>query len=61
VRRHLAGVERARSRLGFDARVNIDEGLARYVEWVRSAPQPAGSGLEAQEARNWQLAAAAQV
>jgi UDP-glucose 4-epimerase len=57
VRRHLAGVERARSRLGFDARVNIDEGLARYVDWVRSVPRPTNSGLEAQEARNWQTAA----
>jgi UDP-glucose 4-epimerase len=57
VRRHLAGVERARSRLGFAAGVGIGEGLARYVDWVRSVPRPAGSGLEAQEARNWQLAA----
>ncbi len=61
VRRHLAGVERARSRLGFDARVSIGEGLARYVDWVRSVPQPTSSGLEAQEARNWQLTAATSV
>src|SRR4029077_6778628 len=58
VRRHLAGVERARSRLGFTAGVGIGEGIARYVEWVRTAPQPAVSRLEEQEARNWQLAAA---
>jgi UDP-glucose 4-epimerase len=58
VRRHLAGVERARSRLGFGAGVGVDEGLARYVEWVRSAPEPISLGLEAQEARNWQLATA---
>jgi len=58
VRRHLAGVERARSQLGFAAAVEIGEGVARYVDWVRSLPQPAGSRLEAQEARNWQLAAA---
>jgi UDP-glucose 4-epimerase len=57
VRRHLAGVERARSRLGFAASVDIREGLARYVDWVRSVPRPTNSGLEAQEARNWQLAA----
>jgi nucleoside-diphosphate-sugar epimerase len=57
VRRHLAGVERARSRLGFAASVSIGEGLARYVDWVRSVPRPTSSGLEAQEARNWQLAA----
>jgi UDP-glucose 4-epimerase len=58
VHRHLAGVERARSRLGFAAGVGIGEGIARYVDWVRSLPQRAGSGLEVQEARNWQLAAA---
>jgi UDP-glucose 4-epimerase len=58
VRRHLAGVERARSQLGFAARVDIGEGLARYVDWVRSVPQPTSSGLEAKEVRNWQLAAA---
>lgn len=57
VRRHLAGVERARSRLGFDAGVGINEGVARYVDWVRSVPQAAGPRLEAQEARNWQLSA----
>ena len=58
VRRHLAGVERARSRLGFAASVDIAEGLARYVDWVRSLPQPTSSGLEAKEVRNWHLAAA---
>jgi hypothetical protein len=43
--------------LGFAASVDIGEGLARYVDWVRSVPRPTNSGLEAQEARNWQLAA----
>jgi UDP-glucose 4-epimerase len=58
VRRHIAGVERARSLLRFTATVSIDEGLARYVEWVRSLHRQPSSGLEAEEARNWQLAAA---
>src|SRR5260370_11557048 len=56
-RRHLADVAHTRSRLGFAAGVGIGEGLARYVDWVRSVPRPTSSGLEAQEARNWQLAA----
>jgi UDP-glucose 4-epimerase len=59
VRRHFAGVERARSLLGFNATVGIDEGLARYVDWVKSTPAHVESGLEAEEARNWQLALAA--
>jgi UDP-glucose 4-epimerase len=59
VRRHIAGVERARSLLGFAANVSIEEGLARYVNWARSLPQQHSSALEAQEARNWKLAIAA--
>jgi len=58
VRRHFAGVERARSLLGFTADVGIEEGLARYVEWVSSQPRQLDSALESEEARNWQLAAA---
>jgi hypothetical protein len=58
VRRHLAGVERARSLLGFAASVGIEEGLSRYVDWVRSLPRKPNTGLESEEARNWQLAAA---
>jgi UDP-glucose 4-epimerase len=59
VRRHFAGVERASSLLGFTATVGIEEGLARYVDWVTSLPEQRDSGLEAEEARNWQLATAA--
>ncbi len=58
VRRHFAGVERARSLLGFTADVGIEEGLERYVEWVSSQPRHLDSALESEEARNWQLAAA---
>ncbi|HKB33793.1 MAG TPA: NAD-dependent epimerase/dehydratase family protein [Candidatus Dormibacteraeota bacterium] len=58
VRRHLAGVERARSHMGFAASVGIEEGLSRYVDWVRSLPGQPSTGLESEEARNWQLASA---
>ncbi len=58
VRRHLAGVERARSLIGFAASVGIEEGLTRYVDWLRSLPQKPSTDLESEEARNWQLAAA---
>ena len=58
VRRHVAGVQRARSMLGFNATVGIDEGLSRYVEWVRSAPGRGVSAPEEEEARNWQFASA---
>jgi UDP-glucose 4-epimerase len=35
VRRRLADVSRARDMLGFEARVTLDEGLRRLVEWWR--------------------------
>ena len=58
VRRHVAGVQRARSMLGFSATVGIDEGLSRYIEWVRSEPLRGVSAPEEEEARNWQFASA---
>ena len=35
--RTFANVTRAREELGYDPRVDLDEGLARFVEWYRSA------------------------
>jgi UDP-glucose 4-epimerase len=35
VRRRLAGVERARAELGFEAQVGLEEGLRRLVAWWR--------------------------
>jgi UDP-glucose 4-epimerase len=35
VRRRLADVSRAREALGFEARITLDEGLRRLVEWWR--------------------------
>ena len=32
----IPNVEKARELLGFDARVEIDDGLARTIEWYRS-------------------------
>ena len=58
VRRHVAGVQRARSMLGFSATVGIDEGLSRCIEWVRSEPLRGVSAPEEEEARNWQFASA---
>jgi len=57
VRRHIAGVERARSMFGFSAQVGIEEGLERYIAWVRSTSDGGVPGIEEEEARNWQLAA----
>jgi UDP-glucose 4-epimerase len=57
VRRHLAGVRRAQSLLGFTAGVGIEEGLERYIQWVRSAPGRDVLDPQEKEAQNWNLAA----
>ncbi len=38
VLRHFADVSRARDRIGFEAEVDIEEGISRYIEWFRSLP-----------------------
>lgn len=58
VRRHFSGVERARSLLGFSARVGIEEGLHRYIDWARTMREHGLGGAEGVEVRNWQSAAA---
>ena len=55
VRRHLAGVERARTMLDFRAEVPIEEGLARYVKWVKTMPNYGFSHAGYGEVRNWEL------
>jgi UDP-glucose 4-epimerase len=58
VRRQRAGVDRAQSVLGFAAAVGIEEGLTRYVEWVRAEPRSGFSGQGSEEVMNWALAPA---
>jgi len=51
VRHHFAAVDRARSLLGFEAKVDVREGLGRYVAWVQ-ATTPGGSP-DLETVRNW--------
>jgi UDP-glucose 4-epimerase len=53
IRRQHAGVDRARALLSFRAPVGIEEGLARYVEWVRTLPGDPVQWLAAEEVINW--------
>lgn len=48
---HWADTSKAKSVLGFEARIPIQEGLERYVEWLRSSPE--GEGVEPDVVRNW--------
>ena len=52
VERHFACPEQAR-RLGFEARVNIDDGLLRYLEWLQSHSLQAERLLEEVSDQNW--------
>lgn len=52
VRGQHADVRLAREELGFEAGVGIEEGLRRYVEWVRT--QPASSPAPGEGSANWQ-------
>jgi UDP-glucose 4-epimerase len=40
VSRRLASTDAARAELGFEAKVSLEEGLARLVEWWRAEPAP---------------------
>lgn len=50
VGQHCADVTKARELLGFEARVPIEEGLARYLAWVQ---RESARVMEAAPVRNW--------
>lgn len=54
VRRHVAGVARARRLLGYEAEVSLEEGLTRYVAWVKALPNYGFSGARREEVKNWE-------
>lgn len=51
VMHHWADITKAERFMGYRARVGIEEGLERYVRWVRSPDAETGS--EAEPVRNW--------
>ncbi|HEU5193215.1 MAG TPA: SDR family NAD(P)-dependent oxidoreductase [Methylomirabilota bacterium] len=55
VRRHWADVTRARGQLGFEASVDIDEGLSRYVAWFQQRYPDPSVALDDDAVRNWRL------
>jgi UDP-glucose 4-epimerase len=57
VRRHYADVRRARSEMAFEAGIDIQSGIRRYVEWfVATHPDPSRL-LPQEQAINWQAPA----
>jgi UDP-glucose 4-epimerase len=55
---HLrAGVEKARTLLGFTPRVSLDDGLDRLLAWYRSLDATPDDLLQNERARNWEVPA----
>jgi UDP-glucose 4-epimerase len=54
VDRHLAGVERARELLGFEAEVGIEEGIPAYLAWLRERYPDPSALIEEERERNWE-------
>lgn len=53
VDRHFADTQKARSLLGFEAQLDIEDGLDRYLQWFQET-HPAASGLlEEVQDQNW--------
>lgn len=53
VLRHYADTSKARKLLGFEAKVDIEAGLRRYLEWFKSEGVQRGGLLEAAGRPNW--------
>jgi UDP-glucose 4-epimerase len=53
VMRHFADVSRASQELGFEATVDIAEGLQRYIGWVTAQQPDAAAWAQRELARNW--------
>jgi len=53
VLRHYADVSKARSILGFEAQVDIQEGLKRYLEWFRKQGVQRVGEVQSADSPNW--------
>jgi len=53
VRRHVADTRKARELLGFEARTGIQEGIRRYVEWLRGSTDDVREMLSREVLFNW--------
>jgi UDP-glucose 4-epimerase len=54
VRRHYGDISRARKELGFVPKVNVADGIARYVEWFRATFPDSRAMLAHEQPYNWQ-------
>lgn len=55
VRRHFADITHARRVLGYEPRIDLREGIRRYVDWLRAAGTDPELMLAQEKLRNWEL------
>jgi UDP-glucose 4-epimerase len=53
VRRHAAGIGLARRLLGFIPKVSVEDGIPRYVDWLRASGSDPHALLAEQQQVNW--------
>lgn len=53
VRRHFADPQKAKKDLGFKAKVGIEEGLGKYIEWFKKTMPSPKDALKFYETENW--------
>ncbi len=53
VMRHFAGNQRIERLVGFAPEISLEDGLNRYVEWIRKTTADVSELLAGYEARNW--------
>lgn len=54
VRRHYADISKARRLLGFEPKVSLQEGIIRYVDWLRRSEFDPREMLAQEKLRNWE-------
>lgn len=53
VKRHYADTNKAEGLLGFSATVDINEGIDRYIQWVREQQPDLASWMKQEKVQNW--------
>lgn len=53
VKRHFANIKKAKNILHFSPKISLEEGIARYIEWLKKEKINTKQALKKIEERNW--------
>lgn len=53
VLRHFASIQKAKERLGFKPKVELEEGIRKYIEWIKNQNIDIKKALKKVQDRNW--------